>query len=429
MNIYFSGIGGVGIGPLAEIAKSAGYGVFGSDLLSSPLSKNLEKENIEIEYGKQNGDFLKEKFIENGIDWFVHTAALPKDHPEIITAKNLGIKITKRDELLNEIIQQKDLNLIAVSGTHGKTTTTGMMIWVMQQLGIPISWSVGTTLSFGKSGFYDKESKFFIYEADEFDRNFLHFSPYVSLITSIDYDHTDTYKTKADYLKAFTDFSEQSDFIISWKYQHAEIFEKINNKILLPKANNSLTLYGAHNRRNASLVLEAISYLVEAQGFDFGEKYFEKTIEALNNFPGTDRRFERIAEGIFSDYGHTPIEIQCTLELANEVVKDTGFSGISLVYQPHQNIRQHEVKEDYSSELFSDVNEVLWLPTYLSRENPNLEILTPSELSKNISSKTEILEMNENLIARISELRSKNRLILLMSAGTLDGFIRKKLKS
>jgi UDP-N-acetylmuramate--alanine ligase len=164
MNIYFSGIGGVGIGALAEIANSAGYTVFGSDLHASPMSKNLEKIGVEIEYGSQNGEFLKQKFIENGVDWFVYTAALPADHPEIMAARELGIKITKRDELLNEIIQAKNLKLIAVSGTHGKTTTTGMMIWALKQLGIPVSWSVGATLSFGKSGFFDPQSEFFVFQ-------------------------------------------------------------------------------------------------------------------------------------------------------------------------------------------------------------------------------------------------------------------------
>ena len=224
MNIYFSGIGGVGIGALASIAHSAGYKVFGSDQNSSLMTEELLKKDVEIEIGKQDGSFLKSKFINDGIDWFVYTAALPKDHPELKTAQELGIKITKRDELLNEIITSKNLKLIAISGTHGKTTTTGMAIWAFKQLNIPVSWSIGTTISFGESGFFDPKSEYFIYEADEFDRNFLHFTPAVSLITSIDHDHTDIYKTEQDYFDAFTEFGAQSDFIISWKDQHPEIF-------------------------------------------------------------------------------------------------------------------------------------------------------------------------------------------------------------
>ena len=426
MNIYFSGIGGVGIGALAEIAKSAGYNVFGSDLQPSPLSKNLEEAGVEIHYGEQNGDFLKDKFIQNEIDWFVYTAALPADHPEILTAKDLGIKITKRDELLNEIIQEKNLRLIAISGTHGKTTTTGMMIWTLKQLGVPASWSVGTTLSFGKSGFFDPESKLFIYEADEFDRNFLHFSPFVSLITSIDHDHTDIYKTPDEYFAAFSDFAKQSDFVISWSDQHAEIFANIHNKVILKNTDAKITLPGKHNRRNATLVLEALDFIY-SQGFDLGDNYFNKAIKALNSFPGTDRRFEQISNGVYSDYGHHPIEITATLEMAKEVAERQGFSGISLIYQPHQNIRQHEVRTEYTQEVFKNANEVLWLPTYLSRENPDLEILTPEQLSVNIAEKTELCDMDDKLSSRIKELRKQNRLVLAMSAGSLDSWIRKNI--
>lgn len=427
MNIYFSGIGGVGIGALAEIAHSAGYGVCGSDMQPSPLSKNLENLGIEIHYGNQNGDFLEQKFIKNNIEMFVYTAALPSDHPELLKAKELGLKIAKRDELLNQIIEEKNLKLIAVSGTHGKTTTTGMLIWTFKQLKIPVSWSVGATLSFGKSGFFDPESHFFIYEADEFDRNFLHFSPFISLITSIDHDHTDIYKTEQEYFEAFADFAKQSDFTITWKDQHSEIFEKINNKAILKYADKNLKLLGEHNRKNATLVLEALDFIA-SNDKTFCEDYHQKSLQALNNFPGTDRRFEKITDGIYSDYGHHPVEIRSTLELAKELVDKNGFSGISLIYQPHQNVRQHEVKNDYTPEIFNDANEILWLPTFLSRENPNLAIISPEELSQKVSDKTQIFEMTNQLINKIEELQKNNRLILAMSAGSLDGFIRENFK-
>ena len=214
-------------------------------------------------------------------------------------AKSLGIKITKRDELLNYIIEQKKLKLIAISGTHGKTTTTGMMIWVLKQLGVPVSWSIGTTLTFGDSGYFDPKSDFFVYEADEFDRNFLHFSPAISLITSIDHDHTDIYRTEKDYLDAFVQFARQSDFTVSWQDEHGEIFEDIHNKFILKDIDSNVVLAGTHNRKNATLVLEALEYLASI-GYDFGENLYELTLKAINSFPGTVRRFEKIANGIYS---------------------------------------------------------------------------------------------------------------------------------
>src|SRR5690349_9796017 len=137
MNIYFSGIGGVGIGPLAEIALDAGYSVQGSDGQESPLTRKLEDRGVPISFN-QDGAFLAELHLDTPIDWFVYTSALPANHPELVKAAELGIKTAKRDELLAHIIQEKNLKLIAIAGTHGKTTTTGMLVWTLEKLGIPI---------------------------------------------------------------------------------------------------------------------------------------------------------------------------------------------------------------------------------------------------------------------------------------------------
>jgi len=157
MKIYFSGIGGVGLGPLAEIAYDAGYTVIGSDMSKSLTTDELRKRGIEIEFN-QDGSFLKSSHQDQPIDWFIYTSALPETHPELLLAKELGIKTAKRDELLAHIIKEKNLKLIAIAGTHGKTTTTGMLVWAFKLLNVPVSYSVGSTLSFGPSGMFDPES-------------------------------------------------------------------------------------------------------------------------------------------------------------------------------------------------------------------------------------------------------------------------------
>lgn len=415
MNIYFSGLGGVGIGPLAEIARDAGHTVIGSDLVDNLVTQELRQQGVTVEIG-QDGSFLQAVHAETPIDWFVHTAALSDDHAELSLARKLGIKTAKRDELLAFLLKEKGLKLIAVSGTHGKTTTTGMLVWALQELGIPVSYSVGSTLSFGPSGKFDPASEYFIYECDEFDRNFLHFSPHLSLITSIDYDHPDTYPTENEYKAAFRQFIYQSEQTIMWQHDSDYIASRYPNQWSLQDDEVlQLTVPGAHNRRNATLVLKALERLA------LGENSTNRGIVEL--FPGTDRRFEKLTDNLYTDYGHHPVEIAATLQLAREV-----SDHVVLVYQPHQNVRQHQIKDEYTTQ-FELADTVHWLPTYLSREDPKLPILQPAELTKFIPNTTNIqlAELNDELWQAIESNLASGKLVLLMGAGSIDGWARAQL--
>ncbi len=416
MNIYFSGLGGVGIGPLTEIAFDAGHTVMGSDLSEGLVTKELRARGIEVAIG-QDGSFLQACHQASPLDWFVYTAALPENHPELLLARSLGIRTAKRDEFLAEFIKEHSLTLIAVSGTHGKTTTTGILVWALKQLGIPVSYSVGSTISFGPSGAYDPNSAYFVYECDEYDRNFLHFFPDVSILTSIDYDHPDTYPTEADYKAAFLQYITQSKHTVAWKkdldYIEAPVSDatwSLNNSEVLP-----LPLVGAHNRRNATLVHKALEYL------SIGNP--EGTAAAIGSFPGTDRRFEKLADNLYSDYGHHPEEIAATLQLAKEVA-----SKVTLVYQPHQNIRQHEIKDLYTNEIFKDADTVYWLPTYLTRENPGLAIISPEELYSQVTTVPVITaNLDDKLWNDVQAARKDGHLVLFMGAGTIDSWVRSQL--
>ncbi len=418
MNIYFSGIGGVGIGPLSEIAHDAGHAVTGSDLSTTLVVEELKNRGVTVHIG-QDGSYLRECHAQAPLDWFVHTAALPADHPELVAAKELGIRTGKRDEFLAEFIKTHNLTLIAVSGTHGKTTTTGMAVWALKQLGIPVSYSVGTTLSFGPSGAYHPESTYFVYECDEFDRNFLHFSPTLSLITSLDYDHPDTYPTKEEYVAAFQQYVEQSDYTIAWEKDLAYIHQPAGNTVqaLADGDTAPLQLAGEHNRRNATLVLKALERLGIGDG--------ETNSAVLNQFPGTDRRFEKLTDNLYSDYGHHPEEIAATLQLAREL-----SDHVALVYQPHQNWRQHFVRDEYTTQ-FDLAEKVYWLPTYLTRENPDQPTLSPQELTTRITNQSALSygELNDALWDEIQKHRQAGRLVLCMGAGTIDGWVREKLAS
>lgn len=415
MHIYFSGIGGVAIGPLSEIAFDAGHVVSGSDLSESLVTTELREHGITVTIG-QDGSQIRDTHSQLPIDWFVYTAALPDNHAELTFAREHGIRTSKRDELIAEIIKEKGFKLIAVSGTHGKTTTTGMAIWALKQLGINPSYSIGTTISYGPSGAYVPGSEYFVYECDEFDRNMLHFEPHLSIITSLDHDHFDTYPTAESYRAAFVQFLEQSEYSLLWEKDlrylstapsaDLEAYEDLMHL-------DHLTLPGDHTRHNAFLVERALRRLLP----DLEPK---QIVSALNSFPGTDRRFERIAENLYSDYGHHPIEIAATLQMAREV-----SDRIVLVYQPHQNSRQHEIRHEYT-DCMELAEKVYWLPTYLSREDPGLEILTPDALIEGLSNASVIqaAEPDEELWRALTRHRAEGALVLCMGAGSIDTWVR-----
>ena len=419
MHIYFSGIGGVGIGPLAQIALDAGYEVSGSDLKESPQTEALQSRGANVYIG-QDGSQISEVHASHPIDAFVYTAALAADHPELTFSNAHDIHTAKRDELLASLIHDKGLKLIAVAGTHGKTTTTGMLAWAFKQLRIPASYSVGSTLSFGPSGAYDPESEYFIYECDEFDRNMLHFSPHITLITSLDYDHPDTYKTEDDYRQAFVQFLEQSDYTFMWEKDLR--FLKADPQADLEAYDDftdvtSIKLPGKHVRQNGYLAERAMIRL-------FPDLSPDDIRQALNQFPGTGRRMEQLAPNLYSDYAHHPTEIAAMMNLARELNEH-----VVVVYQPHQNVRQHEVKDHYQ-DVFEGAEAIYWLPTYLSREDPSLEVLTPEQLTSGLKNRdvVHIAELNDKLWHAIETARRSGKLVLCMGAGDIDSWLREKVR-
>ncbi|HUC96303.1 MAG TPA: cyanophycin synthetase, partial [Candidatus Saccharimonadales bacterium] len=179
------------------------------------------------------------------------------------------------------------------------------------------------------------------------------------------------------------------------------------------EVNTNLPIAGEHNRRNATLVQTALRQLGLAQ----------ETDNILANFPGVDRRFEKLTNNLYSDYGHHPVEIAATLQLAREL-----SDHIVLVYQPHQNIRQHEIRNQYTTQ-FELAETIYWLPTYLSREDPNLPILKPEELIQNITNKVNvhIVDFNDKLWDIIQMARANGKLVLGMGAGKIDNWLRDRL--
>ena len=418
MHIYFSGIGGTAIGPLALIAKQAGYQVSGSDKQNSNYIKYLKSQGIDDIHIGQTLEQIQEINSRKPIDWYVYTSALTLENPnppELIFCKKNDIKISKRDELLNKIISDKQLKLVAIAGTHGKTTTTAMAIWLFKELGIPVSYSVGAKISFGEMGQYSKNSEYFIYEADEFDRNFLYFKPFLSIISGIDYDHPDIYPTRKDYYAAFNDFLNQSQNIVA----HPNDMTKIGRDCQEEKVNiDNIKLVGEVNRKNAQLVVEAV--------YQIANEPLDSLIEKINRFLGVSRRFEQIIPNLYSDYAHTPEKIKGALQTAQEA----AGKDIVVIYEGLHNTRQHFIKNDLLH-LFDKVKKLYVVPSYLAREDESLELLTPEKLIKLMSPSQDASPaiLDNALKAKIQKHLENGDLVLCLSAGgggSLDEWVRQE---
>lgn len=409
MHIFFSGIGGTGIGPLALIAKQAGYAVSGSDRQHSNYIDYLKSHGVrDITIGQSANDIIR-VHKKNPIDWYVYSSAVSIENPnapELTFVREHGIRATKRDELLNHIIKDKKLKLIAIAGTHGKTTTTAMTVWLFKQLKIPISYSVGGKLGFGDMGEFDTKSQYFVYEADEFDRNFLAFHPYISIITGIDWDHPDIYPTRAEYDDAFRLFLSQSNQAVLWQSDVERLNHHLTPSTVMVDKDEAdidieLHLPGKVNRQNAWQVAWAVHRLS-------GEP-MSKLIAHLNKFPGVTRRFEKITNQLYSDYAHTPPKIRGALQVAHEV----AGSNVVVIYEGLHNTRQHFIKDELR-DLFDGVKQLYIVPSYLAREDNSLELLTPEKLKGLLSPK-----MQERTIPAKLDLTLKNAILSRISAGDL----------
>ena len=434
MHIYIAGIGGSGLAPLAHLALDLGITVSGSDIVASETLTELSNRQAKIST-VQDGQFIEQIHSEDFIDWFIYTSAIKtKTHPEYQFVEQWNqdhpenqIRISKRSGFINFLLQKYNLKLIAVAGTHGKTTTTAMIVWLFQNLGIPVSYLVGADLTFGRAAKYEKNSQYFVYECDEFDRNFLDFYSNYTVLTSLDYDHPDIYPTVTDYLQAFTQFLEQTkELVLAWEPDLAKLKLVNFNRLLSIDLDkhlaqiDQLQLVGSQNRRNGYLALK----LVEQLGL--GE--LDKLTNLLETFPGTKRRFEKLADFVFTDYAHHPTEIAATIQMAQEFKARKGLTEakIVVVYQPHQNTRQHQIYKDYKH-CFDGVDYLFWVPTYLTRENPNLKILQPTDLIAQVNSDNKQIvpaKLNAELTNQLKEFQLNSDIILFLGAGDIDAYAR-----
>jgi len=333
--------------------------VSGSDIARSEITKALEKIGAKIYY-RHSGKNLK------AADLVVYSPAVAENNPELIKARKLGIRTFSYPEMLGAI--SKDKYTIAVSGAHGKTTTTAMVGMMLRDAKLDPTIIVGSLLREEKSNFVAGRSKYFVVEACEYKRSFLNINPKIAIITNIDNDHLDYYKSVKNIQKAFGEFAAKlgkDGYLIcnpNGKYMKPVVKIakcEIIDYTKLPR-DFKLKVIGEHNLDNAQAAF--------AVGKMLGIR--ENTIrKSLENFSGTWRRFEykgKTKNGVlvYDDYGHHPAEIKATLKAVREAFAN---KKIFCVFQPHLYSRTKLLMNDFAKS-FNDVAMSGGVDIYAARE-------------------------------------------------------------
>ncbi len=384
--IHFIGIGGSGMSGLAEVLVNMGYQVSGSDLKASDVTDRLTSLGGRVFTGHAASNV-------DGAQVVVYSSAVRPDNPELAAAREAGIPVIARADMLAELMRMK--YGVAVGGSHGKTTTTSMVAVVLQRGGLDPTIVVGGRLRTLGANAKLGHGRFLVAEADESDGSFLRLAPAVTVVTNIDREHLDHYKDLDDIRQAFTYFANRVPF-----YGVAVLCADDDNvRGILPRVTKRHILYGTHPEaeiRGVGLELrpQGSAFQIEAGGRLLGsielhvpgrhnalnamaavavglelEIAFAHIAEALAGFHGVGRRFELRGEAggvrVFDDYGHHPTEIAATLAAA----RGLGGGRVLVVFQPHRYSRTDALREEFGR-CFGDADLAWVMDVYAAGEIP-----------------------------------------------------------
>jgi len=378
--VFFIGIGGIGISALAKMVKSRDIEAFGlNDEEAGKTLETLHEEGIEV--------ILQKDFVElPEADMYVYSDAWIYRGPKILeSARDTGKPVLSYFEALGQFA--KNYKVIAISGTHGKTTTTAMVAEVLIDLGLDPTVVVGSFVKKFNSNFRKGDSDILVVEADEFNKHFLNFDPIVTIITNIELDHVDTYKDLNEVENTFKELIMKTKNAVICNVNNSnlelltqdfsgEVINYMNYFEELPK----MLVPGDHNRMNASTVLALASYLNLNQ---------EEVKLSLSKFAGTWRRLERRGETkngviIYDDYAHHPTEVVASLNGLRELYP-VGVNKIIVVFQPHLYSRTKAFFNEFI-DAFDQADEIFLLPIYFAREDPD-DTVSSEKLAESIKSR------------------------------------------
>ena len=448
--VHFIGIGGSGLSAIARLLTESGYEVTGSDRYLSSFASDLQKIGVSVYIGHHP------RYV-NGMDMVVRSSAIPDDNPEVVAAKRANIPVYKRADFLGRLMSDK--TGIAVAGTHGKTTTTAMIAWILHAMDRDPSFIVGGVMNNLKVNARAGKGDAFVIEADEYDRMFLGLKPRIEIVTNLEHDHPDCYPQFEDMYTAFesfvnllppdgtlitsaedenstrllaharrrgcnvVSFNVKSDMTINspnWiqagglkqNEYGGYTFKAVTN--LGGGAANAvivqLQVPGEHNVRNALAALAAIGMMGVP---------LQEAAQALGQFIGTGRRFEIKGEKngfvVIDDYAHHPTEIKATLAAARSLYADRR---IVAVWQPHTYSRTKMLQQEFMN-AFTDADEVIVTEIYASRE-PKQNFSSAEIVNGMSHSSARFIASLEETTQYLRQNLREGDVLLVLSAGDAD---------
>jgi len=409
--VHCVGIGGIGISAIARLFVDRGATVSGSDMNGSPVTEGLRDIGVTVHIGHDTENLPEET------DLVVHTIAVPADNPEIIAAKKAGIQVLTYPEMLG--LLSKNMYTVAVSGTHGKTTTTAMLAEILIASGKNPTVIVGSLLHKQKSNFIAGDGDILIVEACEYRRSFLNLHPDILVITNVDADHLDYFTDISDIQDAFSTLVSQvaDDGYVVCDPAAPNLLPVIDGTgaSIVDFADISieveLEVPGEHNRQNARAAMAAAEKL---------DVLLDESIQSIQTFSGTWRRAQKkgkLESGalIYDDYGHHPTEVRSTLAGFHDRFPDRK---LVVAFQPHLYSRTREFMDEFS-ESFDDADQVILLPIYAARELPDPEV-SSDLLANRMAGRDVSVQMAadfDDARRKIMELADENTLILTQGAG------------
>ena len=449
--IHFVGIGGIGMSGLSLIMKGKGFKVQGSDISSNKNIERLKKEKIKIFIGHKKQNL-------NNATIIVISSAIKKKNPELIEAKRKGLPIIKRGKMLAHIVSL--MKNIVVVGSHGKTTTTSLVTSIFQKTKLDPTIINGGVINSLKNSAKLGRSDWSILEADESDGSFVHIPPTYSIITNIDREHMDFYKSMDDLKNYFIEFIEKvpsfgKSFICLDDKINYELIKKLKNKNFYTYGTNSksnflikninqkreltefdlyisvpnkkkqkiknikIPLLGIHNVRNA-VAAAAISITVGIS--------IKNIKNGLLKFKGVQRRFNKIFKfnnvDFFDDYAHHPTEIKMVLDGVHKVYEN--YDKVC-IFQPHRISRLKDLRKDFSY-AFKKADTVVLCPVYTAGEKIKLGFnyfQFAKEIIKNSKVKLFLINDNKQLAKFIKNNIYGKKIVIGMGAGTISNWMRK----